>query len=116
MKKLMAMSFLFLGTFSMFANGDPVEEPKEDQAQLTVRCYRFEFVSTKWVNHNPTKYKTYHDEYGLYTEAGAAQRCQELSEMYPTDIDQNGNGYLTLQSCNTVDFSFCRGSISGMAE
>ena len=112
MKKLMALSFLFLGTFSMFANGNPIEEPKEDQLVFGVECYRFEIVSTKWFNHNPTKYKTYYDEYGMYTEAGAAQRSAEIEEMYPTTLDQNGNGYLTLSTYNTVDSSFCLGGIA----
>lgn len=105
MKKLITMGFLALGTLSMFANG-PLEK-KEDQILWGFKCYKFEVYRVQLVNHNPTNYRTSYIEYGRYTQAGADQRADELYQLYPTDIDRNGNGVRSLHGYGPSDESDC---------
>ncbi|MDM1045158.1 hypothetical protein HX004_09650 [Myroides sp. 1354] len=113
MKKLLLGLALTL-SLGTFANSGEII--KDDQIiHLIKTCYRFDVDRTKWVNHNPTSYTTSYTEYGMYTEAGAYQRSLELSQLYPTDIDQNGNGYLSLHAYSVSNISNCTGLIPAIS-
>lgn len=106
MRKLIAMSFLALGTLSMYADGN-VETPSNDQINVSFKCYKFEVSRRLFTNHNPSRYETNYVEYGFYTEAGAKQRADEFYDLYPTDIDHNGNGFISLHGYHVTDGSAC---------
>ena len=107
MKKLMAMSFLFLGTFSMFANGNPIETPKEEQIHLVTQCYKFEVTVVQVVNLVPVGSPYKHIEYGMYTSTQAARVADELQQRFPTQLNSNRSGQLAEHSYMTIDSSFC---------
>jgi|GEM_PF-2736462 len=108
MKKLL---LLLLGLaltmpLGIFANSGEIV--KDDQMSLRrLSCYQFEVYITQWKNHNPTNYKTSYIEYGMYTEAGAYQRSLELAQLYPTDIDHKGDGFLALHAYRVSNVSDC---------
>lgn len=105
MKKLL-LGLALTMSLGTFANSGEII--KDDQIIQPIKaCYKFEVHRTQWINNNPTKYTTSYVEYGRYTEAGAYQRSQELYQLYPTDIDQNGNGYMSLHGYNISNISNC---------
>ncbi|WP_353159068.1 hypothetical protein [Myroides odoratus] len=105
MKKLL-LGLALTMSLGTFANSGEII--KDDQIiKPMISCYQFEVHRTQWRNNNPTNYTTSYVEYGMYTEAGAYQRSLELSQLYPTDIDQNGNGYMSLHAYNISNISNC---------
>ncbi|MDH6602520.1 hypothetical protein M2306_003214 [Myroides gitamensis] len=110
MKRLMTMSFLFIGTFSMLANGNPIETPKEEQVQGLVNCYKFEVSIVQLVNLRPVSPPVYYSEYGMYTEEGAIRAAELLHERFPTTL-KNNTGQVAELGYRIVDSSYCTSGI-----
>jgi len=107
MKRLVTMCFLFVGTFSMFANGNSIETPKEEQVNRLMNCYKFEIIIVQLVNFRAVSPPTYYSEYGTYTAEGAIRRAELLHEQFPTTLDKNNTGQSAEHAYRIVDSSYC---------